>query len=164
MWKDIKGWEPYYEVSDSGDVRNKITGKLITGDKNSTGYYRVCLYNTKNTPVKQRFFRHRLVAACFIPNLTNLPEVNHKDTNLANNTVENLEWVNKKTNELHSRMYGTKEYKPFSVTLKDGTTSTYDAKQDLASAINVSKTLVQHWLHRESRTFTNYGIENIEYI
>ena len=29
MWKDIKGWESYYEVSDLGEVRNKKTNKLV---------------------------------------------------------------------------------------------------------------------------------------
>ena len=38
MWKDIKDWEELYEVSDSGDVRNKQTKHLIVGDINSAGY------------------------------------------------------------------------------------------------------------------------------
>ena len=55
MWKDINGWEGLYEISDSGDVRNKLTGHLIIGDKNSAGYRRVCLYNKNHNPSKQRF-------------------------------------------------------------------------------------------------------------
>ena len=45
MWKNIKGWEGYYSINENGDVRNDITGKLIKGDINLSGYYRVCLYN-----------------------------------------------------------------------------------------------------------------------
>nr|DAF58691.1 MAG TPA: NUMOD4 motif protein [Siphoviridae sp. ctxMM9] len=55
MWKDIPEWEDYYEVNENGEVRNKITKKLIVGDINNAGYYRVCLYHK---PRKQRFFRH----------------------------------------------------------------------------------------------------------
>lgn len=48
MWKDIKTWENIYQISDSGDVRNKITGNIIKGDRNSSGYFRVCLYDKKS--------------------------------------------------------------------------------------------------------------------
>lgn len=120
MWKDIKGWEDFYEINDYGEVRNKLTMRLIIGDKNSTGYSRVCLYNKSHIPNKQRFFRHRLVAEHFIPNPLNLPEVNHKDANIDHNYLSNLEWVTKKENELHSRIFGSKEYKPFRVLYKSG--------------------------------------------
>lgn len=36
---------------------------------------------------------HRIVATAWLPNPNNLPEVDHKDRNRANNNVENLEWV-----------------------------------------------------------------------
>ena len=35
---------------------------------------------------------HRLVAEVFIPNINNLPQINHKDENLNNNCIDNLEW------------------------------------------------------------------------
>ena len=41
MWKDIKGWEGFYEVSDFGDVRNKLTQHIISQEPNTAGYYRV---------------------------------------------------------------------------------------------------------------------------
>lgn len=45
---------------------------------------------------------HRLVAITFIPNPLNLPEVNHKDFNKLNNKAENLEWVDRNTNNSHA--------------------------------------------------------------
>lgn len=45
MWKDIPEWEPYYEINENGDVRNKLTGKYLQGDINNSGYYRICLYH-----------------------------------------------------------------------------------------------------------------------
>lgn len=164
MWVDIKGWEGLYEISDSGDVRNKLTKHLVVGDKNSTGYCRVCLYNKNHKPRKQRFFRHRLVAEHFIPNPCNLPEVNHKDTNLDHNYRSNLEWVTKKENELHSRMFGSKEYKPFKAIFQNGDIKTFDCKVDLANEICVTKRTVANWLHKDNCGFKKYGIINIDYI
>lgn len=46
---------------------------------------------------------HILVAQAFIPNLNNLPEINHKDENKSNNKVSNLEWCTK----LYNIQYGT---------------------------------------------------------
>lgn len=52
MWKDIKGWESYYEISDLGEVRNKKTNKLVCIDySNRSGYARVTLYY-KDKPKK----------------------------------------------------------------------------------------------------------------
>lgn len=56
MWKDIIGWEKYYEISDEGKVRNKLTRHIKVTDRNNCGYHRVTLYNKNNYPQKQRFF------------------------------------------------------------------------------------------------------------
>ena len=165
LWKDINGWEEYYEVSDSGDVRNKITGHCIVGDRNSEGYDRVTLYHTVDGKQRhQRFFRHRLVAEHFIPNPSQLREVNHIDCNIHNNTVRNLEWCSKVDNELHSRMYGSKEYKPFCVEFSDGRTETFNAKSELADLVGVTRGAVKHWLHGLTLGYRKHGINNIKYI
>ncbi len=164
MWKDIIGWEDYYEISDNGEIRNKITNKIISGDTNSEGYHRVTLQNNKHTPNKKRCFVHRLVAEHFIPNPNNLPEVNHKDTNINNNTISNLEWVTKKENERHSRKYGSKEYKPFNVIFTDHTCKEYEFKQDLADDLHITRGAVKHWLNGVTQGYKNYGIESIGYI
>ena len=41
---------------------------------------------------------HREVAKAFIPNPDNLPEINHKDEDITNNCVDNLEWCTSKYN------------------------------------------------------------------
>lgn len=164
IWKDIKGWEGYYEVSNLGEVRNKLTGHMLVGDKNSTGYYRVCLYNKNHIPNKQRFFRHRLVAEHFIPNEHNLPEVNHIDCDLSNNRASNLNWTNKRDNELHSRKYGSKTYRPFEVKFTDGQIMICESKSDLANSIGVSPRAIKCWLDQLNRGYLDRGIQSINYI
>lgn len=97
---------PEYEVSNFGNVRRKSTLKILKVDKSkrkATEYHRVTLCKDGNT---KRFLVHRLVATHFIPNPSNLPEVNHIDNNGANNHVDNLEWVTKSENMQHSRSQG----------------------------------------------------------
>lgn len=164
MWKDIPNWETLYEINEYGDVRNKLNNKLIVGDKNSTGYPRVCLYNKKHNPQKERFFRHRLVAKLFVDNPNNYKEVNHIDHNINNCKFTNLEWVNRIQNELDSRKYGSKEYKPYRVIYTDGTCELFDTKSQLARKLNITSTAIGHWLHKRSFSYVNHGILNIEWI
>lgn len=119
IWKDIEGYEGYYQVSNLGNVKGlarKINnGKGVLVKKESMlnhinsrdGYLYVAL--SKNNK-ERKFSVHRLVAKAFIPNPNNLPEVNHKDEVKTNNFVfvnedgtvdydkSNLEWCTRKYN------------------------------------------------------------------
>lgn len=108
IWKPISGYEGIYEVSNLGNVRSLprykrgnfdskvfVEGKEIKKVKNNRGYYIVQL--SKENKVKN-FSVHRLVATEFIPNPNNLPQINHKDEDKSNNTVDNLEWTTLKRN------------------------------------------------------------------
>lgn len=109
-WLPVVGYEGYYEVSDKGNVRSvpRFDGchvhkkyHTLAQRDNGHGYKIVNLWKDN----KGKFFYvHRLVAEVFIPNPSNLPQVNHIDENKANNCVENLEWCN---NSYNNR-YGTK--------------------------------------------------------
>ena len=103
IWKDIKGYEGYYQVSSHGQVRSldriimtggfprKIKGKILAQTTDREGYKHLRL--RKNGREKS-FFVHRLVAEAFVLNFN--PEedvqVNHKDEDKANNHYSNLEW------------------------------------------------------------------------
>lgn len=105
-WKDIKGFEGLYQISNYGRVRSldhktngrKYTGKILS-TKVSAGYPLVRL---SNGATKTSCRVHKLVAEAFIENLDNLPEVNHLDGNKNNNFVENLEWCTSKENKIHA--------------------------------------------------------------
>lgn len=101
IWKDIPGYEGLYKVSDLGRVLSlnyDSTGKerLLIGSI-KRGYVYVELYKDRRG---KRYGVHRLVAMAFIPIPdclqqyvgTRILQINHKDENKANNSVDNLEW------------------------------------------------------------------------
>lgn len=96
IWKDIRGYEGYYQVSNFGNVRSvdrvdshcrNLKGRIL---KLSNGTYKSVTLSTNN--VCKNHSVHRLVAEAFIPNPNNLPCINHKDEDKHNNNVNNLEW------------------------------------------------------------------------
>jgi hypothetical protein len=111
-WRDILGYEGYYQVSNQGRVKSverKVKhyyGERIVSERilvpliDKDGYLNVSL--SRGNKVKKGKI-HRLVASAFIPNPDNLPQINHKDECKTNNRVDNLEYCNAKYNS----NYGT---------------------------------------------------------
>lgn len=100
IWKGIKGYEGKYQVSNLGKVKTlnyhrSCKERILKNLINTHGYLYVIL--SKNCICKNLTI-HRLVAAAFIDNPENLPEVNHIDENKTNNCVSNLEFCNRKYN------------------------------------------------------------------
>ena len=99
----IDGKETMYEVSNKGNIRNHITGKLIKTSINRDGYqkFNLCINGKKYTKTI-----HRLVALAFIDNPYDKPLVNHKDGNKLNCEDSNLEWATSKENMQHAIQTG----------------------------------------------------------
>lgn len=105
IWKDVQGYEGLYQVSSLGRIRSLPRGKQWPYRKTHNnirkpkltkrGYYSINLCKRNKT---KWHLVHRLVALAFIPNPDNLPHINHKDENPANNSAENLEWCTPKYN------------------------------------------------------------------
>ena len=111
IWKDVKGFEDLYQISNFGRVASKDRicyngtgyflkiGKVLKQNLAGAGYPFLGLH--KDLKVKQCNV-HRLVAEHFIPNLENKETVNHIDGNKLNNNVSNLEWLSRKENSQHA--------------------------------------------------------------
>lgn len=108
VWKEVKGFEGFYEVSNLGRVRSvkrtvlykdgrifKYESVLLKEIKDPNGYLRVGF----NKNGKKSIHRiHRLVAENFISNNSSDKEVNHIDGMKENNRLDNLEWVTSSEN------------------------------------------------------------------
>ena len=118
VWKDIKGYEGFYQVSNMGRIRSldhetsgkKYKGKILS--TNVTVGYPIVRLSKGENKTSERV--HRIVAKTFIENPDNLPEVNHLDGNKNNNCVENLEWCSSRENKIHAWVTGLTKKPPTS--------------------------------------------------
>lgn len=106
IWKDIKGYEGLYQVSNLGrikslprDTNNQYKNGLIMKPHNYLGYLKIQLRKNGNY---KWFCVHRLVAMAFLKNYNSKLQVNHKNGNKDDNNLENLEMVTASENQLHS--------------------------------------------------------------
>lgn len=109
MIKEIRGFEGLYAVDSDGNVWSLLQTSSRRKGKlkpyvNTGGYRRVNLYDQHGKVHKS--YVHRLVAAAFLPNPSNLPAVNHINADKSNNSVGNLEWCDAEYNIAESRRLG----------------------------------------------------------
>ena len=107
QWRDIRGYEGLYQVSNFGRVRTvehivpnrggfrTVSSKVKNATFTGQGYLSVALYKENKM---QRLYVHRLVAEAFVPNPDNLPEIDHIDCVKTNNISSNLRWVDRSGN------------------------------------------------------------------
>lgn len=164
-----------YEVFEDGSVfslersipyndgrKNRIwPRKKIKMNTDSNGYLSFMVSNGSKT---KRMRLHRVVAQAFIPNPDNKPQVNHKDGNIKNNHVNNLEWATGSENIRHSyltRSTGagiSRTAKPIKI-YKDGLEFYYHSIKDAISKIGGSHSGLSHALHGRTPTFKGYKAE-----
>lgn len=113
LWMDINGYEGLYQVSNRGRVRSvthtitmnngrerTIYGKeLVLHEGGNNQYLQAHLHKDGNV---QNRLVHRMVAELFIGEIPDGYEINHKNANVQDNRVENLEIVTRKENMAHA--------------------------------------------------------------
>ena len=111
---DIPGYEGIYQINLNQEVKrcqryvaNRLGGmsllkeKILSPYKHNSGYIYIQL--------DKSWKLHRLMALAFIENKDNLPQVNHRDGNKANNEIDNLEWCTNRDNARHAFKLGLRK-------------------------------------------------------
>lgn len=116
IWKTYPEY-PFIEANQFGEVRTRdrtvvrkdgtkqfVKGHILKQYPQKGGYMQV-IFSVNNKKV--HLYVHRIIAICFVPNPDNLPEVNHKDNDPANNIASNLEWCTSQYNIDYKKNFGT---------------------------------------------------------
>lgn len=103
VWKDVKGFEGLYRVSNLGNVQSNYKRGMCIGNMKfntgTNGYLYVHLHKNKH---RKSCAIHQLVATAFLENTENKPQVNHINFIKTDNRLVNLEWATQSENQLHS--------------------------------------------------------------
>ncbi len=114
IFKDVQGYEGLYQISNLGRVKSlkrrvRIGSYERTVPEKYLTHFDVLGYDIVVLHKKSKKYTagvHRLIALHFIDNPENKPQVNHKDGNKKNNSIENLEWATSQENIQHSHDTG----------------------------------------------------------
>ena len=172
IWRPVKGYEGFYEVSNCGKVRSVshevksryktriTTGKLLKQIEDKDGYYKVSL--SKNN-IRRSKFVHRLVAEAFLENPNMFPVINHKDENKKNNKVENLEFCTVAYNTAYNNSLlkrAKKRSKPIKA-VKGNEVLFFDSIAEAGKILGVKHGNISGCLHKRygRKTLKGYSFE-----
>ncbi len=118
-WKDVVGWESYYEVSSLGVVRSKKRkvkttlgiaekgGQVIKPIFHKSSKYMVV--NLSNGEIRKSALIHRIVLEAFYGSPLKGYEACHNNGIRSDNRLENLRWDTRKNNHADKILHGTEQ-------------------------------------------------------
>ena len=135
IWKDIKGFEGRYQVSNLGNVKNIKTNKQLY--KN---YNKVNNYLFVNLGKHNKKYIHRLVYETFKGFYNSKNIINHKNSNKTDNRLCNLEECNYSYNLTYAYYNGERKLKPVNqYSLYGSLISTYLTAKEAFEKTGVSR-------------------------
>ena len=170
IWKPYPDY-PFIEANQFGEVRTRdrvvpvkggskrlVKGRVLKQSNNGHGYM-VVEFSMNNKTVQ--LYIHRIVASAFIPNPDNLPQVNHKDNNRANNAVSNLEWCDRQYNEAYKKKFGTSQAEVsgksvFAVNLETLEVLHFETETEAARQLRISVSNINNILKGRHRQAGGY--------
>lgn len=182
-WRDVAGYEGFYQVSNMGRVRS-LDRTFLRADGTTATYKSKVLkpagrpylhvYLSKNN-VHDMMRVHRLVAEAFVANPENLKCVDHIDCNKTNNRADNLRWCSHLQNMRYAQENGLlagnfhyellsdetklnmKAPRMVSIVRDDGTE--YDCVEDAAKEMGVTHGAISHVLRGLTKTCKGHSFK-----
>ena len=122
VWKDIPNYEGFYQASNLGNIKSlermvkhwpsglkTVKERILKANPNTQGYLSLWIYKDS---ISKKIQVHKLVAMAFLNHVPNGYEivVNHKDFNILNNKLSNLELVSQRENTNRKHLKSTSKY------------------------------------------------------
>ena len=170
MFKPVKEFEGIYEVDESGVVRTcegkmthssrhgvrKWKQRILKQKTDRNGYKRVNLYKGKKS---HTCLVHRLVADAFLNNEQSHPMVNHKDGDVVNNHVSNLEWCDARHNVNHAFDLGLMNSRQVTLTeIGTSDTLTFRSMSDASKFLGRNRGYVSSQVSKGIYTMRGYKV------
>lgn len=173
QWKDIKGFEGRYQVSNLGHVRSlerDITttykgtvhvrhyhGVMLVPKKSPAGYHYVVLCNSGH---HVRIGIHQLVALHFVPGNKDGLIVNHKNEQKDDNRADNLEWCDHTYNNTYGdqflHRYDRRKKKVLKRNKNGNVLREYESVQEAARQEGHKATVISRWCRKIHKSQDGY--------